>query len=215
MARPLSPHNGRWASRRTRPAAARAFTLLELLAVVAIVGVLTAVFFGAAHGARERSRRAQAAAELAVLAQALEAYRNEQGDYPRTGMAGNVPDAPPAADDGPGILLNALLGRRGPDAVLVPRTGRSYVILGAHALQHPDRGEAAAGQLANAFLDPWGRRYLYWYRTGAAWTRRAPVLLCVGADGATVAPPAPATWDGVASTTGPAADDLHAFTSRP
>ncbi|HQF38031.1 MAG TPA: prepilin-type N-terminal cleavage/methylation domain-containing protein [Opitutaceae bacterium] len=227
MARPLSPHDGGRKTRGLRSAAARigpgragaAFTLVELLAVVAIAGLLAALVFGAAHGAGERSRRARAAAELGVLAQALEAYRAQFGDYPRTGAVANDPAGPAAADDGPGILFNALAGRRGPGAALVPIEGRGFAALGVHRLQSealPVSGNIA--QMANAFLDPWGRRYLYAYRTGAAWMAPSPVLLSAGADGVAMLAADLAAWDGAvpAGTAAPAnADNLMAFGANP
>ncbi len=192
-----------------------AFTLVELLAVIAIVGLLAALAFGAAHGAGERSRRARSAAELGVLAQALEAYRTQFGDYPRTGAAANVPAGPAAADDGPGILFNALIGRRGPGAALVAFEGRGFVTLGAHALQTAELPVAGnTAQAANAFLDPWGRRYLYAYKTGASWASPCPVLLSAGPDGEAVLAPDLAVWDGTVPVGAAApenADNLAAF----
>jgi prepilin-type N-terminal cleavage/methylation domain-containing protein len=198
-----------------RGGAAVAFTLVELIAVVAIIGVLAALVFGAAHGAGERSRRAQAAAELGVLAQALEAYRAQFGDYPRTGAAANAPAGPAVADDGPGILFNALTSRRGPGAALVPAEGRGFVMLGAHSLQTTELPVAGnSAQSANAFLDPWGRRYLYAYKTGAAWTSPSPVLLTAGPDGDAVLAVDQAVWDGTVPGGAAApenADNLAAF----
>jgi prepilin-type N-terminal cleavage/methylation domain-containing protein len=197
------------------PQEVAAFTLVELLAVIAIVGVLVAIVFGAANGARERSRRSQAAAELAVLAQALEAYRAQFGDYPRTGAATNAPTGEASTDDGPGILFNALTGRRGPGAALVAVDGRCLVTLSAHTLQTealPVTGNGA--QMANAFLDPWGRRYLYAYKTGPAWAARSPVLLSAGPDGAVEWPADLAAWDGTAPTDAATlenSDNLEAF----
>ena len=227
MARPLSPHDGGRKTRGLRSAAARigpgragaAFTLVELLAVVAIAGLLAALVFGAAHGAGARSRRARAAAELGVLAQALEAYRAQYGDYPCTGAVANDPDAPAAADDGPGILFNALTGRRGPGAALVPIDGRVFAALDVHRLQTealPVSGSIA--QMANAFLDPWGRRYLYAHKTGAAWTSPSPVLLSAGADGGAVLAADPAAWNGTVpsgTVVSENADNIAAFAETP
>lgn len=202
MDRPLSPHNGVRRARRpcnaqARPIAAAAFTLLELLAVVAIVGVLALIAFTAADGASERSRRQRCRADLAVLAQALEGYRAQFGDYPQTGPVANDPAGAAAADDGPGILFNALAGRRGPGVPLVPIESRPHVSLAVFSLQTDELPTVAnTNQTANAFLDPWGRRYLYFYRTGTSWLPRAPLLLSAGPDGVVTVPTDLAAWDG-------------------
>ncbi len=217
MARPLSPHDGGRGSEGTRPGEVRAhpngFTLLELLAVVAIIAVLAALVLGATAGAGERTRRARAGAELAVLAQALEAYRAQFGDYPRTGAAPNLPAGPAAADDGPGILFNALTGRRGPSAVLQPIEARVLVPLASCVLASdalPTAGSTA--QRANAFVDPWAQRYLYWYKTGASWSAPTPVLLSAGPDGLVELPAESADWDGTPPAgAGANADNLAAF----
>ena len=77
MDRPLSSHNG--LRRASWPCSARvrrasAFTLLEVLTVIALVGLLVAIAFTATGGAMERAHRARCRSDLAVLAQALEAY---------------------------------------------------------------------------------------------------------------------------------------------
>lgn len=216
MVRPASPHDGRRELRGLRSGhlcPKNAFTLVELLAVLAIVGILTAVVFTAADGARERSRRHRAAAELATLAHGLESYRVRFGDYPATGPAPAMPDAVAATDDAPGILLNALAGRRGPGAELFALEARALVDLATLALQTeelPDTGVTT--QVANAFLDPWGRRYVYFYRTGAAWRARTPVLLSAGPDGVVALPGELASWDGSVDDSLPAnADNLRAL----
>lgn len=217
MDRPLSSHNGM--RRASGPCNARArrpvaFTLLEVLTVIALVGLLVAIAFTATGGATERARRARCRSELAVLAQALEAYRIIFGDYPRTGAAANDPAGVAATDDGPGILFNALAGRRGPGATLVPVETRSTVTLSAFALQSGDLPSVGStAQSANAFLDPWGRRYLYFHKTGPAWTARVPLLFSVGPDGVAELPADPAAWDGTLPSGAANADNLHAFRS--
>lgn len=163
-----------------------AFTLLELLAVIAIIAVLTGIVIGVGRRAAETGRTARAKAELAALSAALEGYRRQFGDYPRTDAVANVAEAAsPAAADGPGILFNALTGKRGPRETLTPLDGRAQVELAKFTLQNPAAlptpGNTA--QTANAFVDPWGRRYLYAYRTGNAWTNPSFVLWSVGPDG--------------------------------
>ncbi len=216
MDRPLSSHNGlrraSWPC-NARARRASAFSLLEVLTVIALVGLLVAIAFTATGGARERAHRARCRSDLVVLAQALEAYRATFGDYPKTGAAANDPAGAAATDDGPGILFNALVGRRGPGATLVPMVARSTVTLSAFALQSGDLPAAGtSAQSANAFLDPWGRRYLYCYKTGPAWTAHTPLLFSVGPDGKAELPADPATWDGTPpSGTAANADNLLAF----
>lgn len=60
----------------------RGFTLLEVLATVAIIGILAAISVGPLQAARQRSRDTQRKADIEVLAQALDLYYAEQRDYP-------------------------------------------------------------------------------------------------------------------------------------
>ncbi len=210
MVKPLSPHNGDPVRAADRVVRSCAFTLVELLAVVGVVGLLVALAFGAAQGAQERSRRRHAEAELAVLAQALEAYRAHYGDFPATGAVAVDPEAEAVGGDGPGILFNCLVGRCGPGGA--PLCGRSFVRLTAHVRQTDELpGPGAVVALANAFLDPWGRRYLYLHRTGPGWRARTPRLWSAGPDGVTVVPQDLAAWSGESFPDDSAnADDLFA-----
>lgn len=162
------------------------FTLLELLAVIAIIAVLTSVVIGVGRRASESGKIARAKAELAVLSAALESYKRQYGDYPQTGaVAVNALTATPAADDGPGILFNALAGKRGPRAALTAIDGPMFAEFAKLSLQSstslPTPGNTT--QLANAFLDPWGHRYLYFYKTDAtSWTNPSFVLYSAGPD---------------------------------
>lgn len=72
---------------RHRPAA---FTLVELLVVVAIIAVLVALLTPAVQAARESSRRSQCGNNLKQLATAAEAHRTLLGHLPTGGWDGNV-----------------------------------------------------------------------------------------------------------------------------
>lgn len=133
-----------------------AFTLLELLSVIAIVALLAGIVIGVGRRAVESGKIARAKAELAVLGAALESYRRTHGDYPRTEEEAQ--------------LLRALLGRRGPvaDAVI---PGRALI-------------EAARFTIAgDVLLDPWGQAYVYAYKTTAPWSNPSYVLYSAGPDG--------------------------------
>lgn len=58
------------------------FTLVEMLAVMFIVGILLAVVLGAARYAGHVAKTSRAKADLASLADALDRYRLVFGDYP-------------------------------------------------------------------------------------------------------------------------------------
>ncbi len=71
-----------------------AFTLVELLVVITIIGILAALLLVAATGALKAGNRARIKAEIDNLSQAVETYRNDVGggSYPpscMTGAAGN------------------------------------------------------------------------------------------------------------------------------
>ncbi|HYP16747.1 MAG TPA: type II secretion system protein GspG [Opitutus sp.] len=162
-----------------------AFTLIELLCVLVVLGVLSALVVGAGQRAHHVASVAEAKTELAALAAGLEAYKRQHGEYPQTGSAANDPlAAAAAANDGPGILFNALSGLRAPLGGGLDERTPAYVELARLTLQNPYAlpSAAEAGPFANAFVDPWGRRYLY-SSHGSASGRTRFVLYSVGRDG--------------------------------
>ena len=62
-----------------------AFTLVELLVVVAIIGLLSTVATIALSSARVKARDTARKANLVQVAKALEVYYNDNGSYPSTG----------------------------------------------------------------------------------------------------------------------------------
>jgi general secretion pathway protein G len=133
-----------------------AFTLLELLAVIALLAILSGLVLGVGRRAVESGRIARARAELAAIGAALETYSRTYGDYPRTDDAAQ--------------LLRALLGRRGP---------ASNAAINGRALLEPAKFTITNDRL----VDPWGQPYRYNYkRPGDAWTNPAFVLYSCGPD---------------------------------
>ena len=189
-----------------------AFTLVELLTVLALAATLAALTLGAMRGVRERAAIARTRAELSVFAQALEAYRRHYGDYPQTGampQAAPTPSGVVPAGSAEAQLFNALAGKLGP--ALAPLTGKIFVEPGRFTLETADLpvpGETPA--VANCLLDPWGRRYLYFYRGAdgsGVWTAAGYVLYSAGPDGNHDAPAADGSCD---TTTVNNADNLYA-----
>lgn len=62
----------------------KGFTLVELLIVVAVIGILAALLTANYIGVRQRARDAQRKADLKQIQSALELYRADQGSYPTT-----------------------------------------------------------------------------------------------------------------------------------
>ena len=59
-----------------------AFTLIELLTVIAIISILMSLLFPALNGGKEAARRAQAKQDIAGIIAAVKAYHTEYGKYP-------------------------------------------------------------------------------------------------------------------------------------
>jgi len=77
---PLAPRRGEGLG--VRGSARRAFTLVEILTVIVIIGILAAIAVPAINGALKAAKTAAIRAEIDVLGQALEAYKLEYGEYP-------------------------------------------------------------------------------------------------------------------------------------
>jgi type II secretion system protein G len=71
-------HNMKFSNKRD------GFTIIELLIVIAIIGILAALLLSNFIGIRQRSRDAQRKADLRQIQAALEIYRSDQGEYPVT-----------------------------------------------------------------------------------------------------------------------------------
>ena len=157
----------------------RAFTLLELLAVLAIIGALAGLMLGVGSHVFARAKRTRAEGELATLASALETYRRRHGDYPRTADAA--------------ALLQALMGRR--DPANRPITAPAVIDLAHFAVTagaDPHRDPTAR------LVDPWGNPYHYAYRTLTPWENSGFILQSAGPDGVIYRPLLPGGFIAIA-----------------
>lgn len=154
-------------SPRGRKRRALGFTLIELLTVMAIIAVLAGIVIGVGRRASETGRIARAKAELAAITTALEAFKRQNGDYPRT------------AD--PRLLLQALVGRLDANLNSLSTSGR--VLLDLALFQFEGAGDPLVSMDAR-LLDPWGRPYDYSYKAPASgWRNPSFVLYSRGPDG--------------------------------
>ena len=60
----------------------RGFTLLEIIVVITIIALLTALVAPRFFGHVDKSRQVDAQAQIGLLGQALDLYRLEKGNYP-------------------------------------------------------------------------------------------------------------------------------------
>ena len=70
---------------KTRPVTLRpqfAFTLIELITVIAIIAILMALLFPAMSGARDSARRSKASTVVRSIVNASKNYSNDYGKYP-------------------------------------------------------------------------------------------------------------------------------------
>lgn len=142
----------------------RAYTLLELLAVLTVIAILAGIVLGVGRRAAEAGKTARARVELAAVSAALETYKRTYGDYPRTGD--------------PARLLQSLIGKKGPANA---------------AISGPNLLESARFTFANSgdpftdpavvLVDPWARPYVYAYLSTTPWNNPGFVLYSTGPDG--------------------------------
>ena len=75
----------------------KGFTLIEILIVVAVIGMMSAVILVSLAQARLKARDAKRKSELVQLQKAVEIYYNANNGYPSTGLVwgglGTCPDA--------------------------------------------------------------------------------------------------------------------------
>ena len=121
---------------RIGPADRRGFTLIELMIVVVIIGILTAISIPLYANFQARARIARAQADLQTVSTALSAFMAHCGDVPATGAftGGGTAATCPAAvaltgvqplatavTDGNGVVAGPFLG-----AVPAPPVGWTY-----------------------------------------------------------------------------------------
>lgn len=157
----------------------RAFTLLELLAVLAIIGALAGLMLGVGSHVFDRAKRTRAEGEVATLAAALEAYRRRHGDFPRTADAA--------------ALLQALIGRR--DPLNQPIAAPAVIDLAHFAVA---AGADPHSNPTARLVDPWGNPYHYAYRTLTPWENSGFILQSGGPDGVIYRPLLPGGFIAIA-----------------
>jgi prepilin-type N-terminal cleavage/methylation domain-containing protein len=115
------------------------FTIIELLVVVAVIGVLMSLLFPAVQGALDSAKKAQAKNDAMQIATAIVAYDTEYGRLPDTNSPQTVS----------GNVLGALTGS---NTTLNPR---KIIFLEVLNYKKGKGGIDSGGK----FVDPWAKPY--------------------------------------------------------
>ncbi|MFO0425871.1 MAG: type II secretion system protein, partial [Planctomyces sp.] len=72
----------RTADRKTTPQPRRGFSLIELLAVIIVIGILVSLLFPAINSVRRRAQLTQVSAEMTQMEQAIASFKALYGVEP-------------------------------------------------------------------------------------------------------------------------------------
>ena len=149
---------------KRHPIARHAFTLVEVLAVMSIIALLAAMVFAGAGMMHDKAGRHRAEAEIAAFSMQLEAFKADNGSYPRSlpnstaneadqldARAGQLPTAAASL-----VLYTSLSG----DGYLnrsISLGAKQYMEFRPNQLL--PRGQQAT--TVTALVDPWGNPYGY------------------------------------------------------
>ena len=151
------------------------FTLIELMAVVAIIAILAGLVLGGAGAVRSRAARGQAKAEIAAIEAGLARYQMDFGGYPTAAnitTTGNQyghysTSTYPAAGQ---VLFTNLWGAA--TYATATATRRQYLNV------KPSMVNTSG---VNYFMDPWGYAYgYYWSGTNSLNAGAVPDLWSTG-----------------------------------
>lgn len=153
--------------------AASGLTLIELLVVISVILVLSGITLGISRGVQNVQARAQAKAELAVIAQGLESFKSLYGDYPWHDSNDSDYPTPTNGEMTNTMLLYALTGRMN---MLTDINGSIIINKISDSLNSNEVTDkikfidvskfsfSGTDDEPNQLLDPWGNPYIYWYK---------------------------------------------------
>jgi len=150
-----------------RPTAA--FTLIELLAVITIIGILAGLTLGAAGAVRRHGANSTAKAEVAALQAACDRYFADNNSYPTT--TNSMPDPSSSFDarnyTNTGVVL--FINLFGTNQYNLPPSTKRYF--------EPKPAMVSSTTNANPyFIDPWGGAYGYNCSTNTDGTYNPPLI---------------------------------------
>ncbi len=128
-----------------------AFTLIELLAVITIIGILAGLTLGAAGAVRRHGATSTAKAEVAALQAACDRFFADNNSYPNNSAVNPSSSFAPTGYTAAGqALFTNLLGSA--TLTAVPSSKRYF---------EPKPAMVFTNSSPNYFVDPWGYAYGY------------------------------------------------------
>jgi general secretion pathway protein G len=153
------PRRNRVRARLSSLRARRAFTLIELIVVVAIILILAGLVLSTFEYAKKKGQRARAETEIAALSAACESYKADNGIYPREASSTDILDARlsgnPSGYQTASLYLYKQLS--GDFAANRTPTGKGYMVFKPNMLLPAPPSTAPV----TAILDPFGNSYGY------------------------------------------------------
>jgi len=136
----------------------RAFTVIELLVVILIIGILIGFAFPAFQGVLERAKKVQAKNDLTQIVTAVNAFYTEYGKYPLV-TADTIygPGGTSSAD----LFYSLRAVALGANALSAINT-RQIVFISPPDVKNPANPRSGIGTTTGAgqYYDPWGTPYL-------------------------------------------------------
>lgn len=144
-----------------------AFTLVELLTVIAIIAILMGLLFPAINGVKDQARKAEAKTACLNILAALKAYNTEYGKYPYPSsgtppttatdviVGDNTVGGAAGSNENLFNILRSKSAGTNTNFVLNPRRIPFFEGKDSSNATNPKGGFSTAG----AFFDPWGAQY--------------------------------------------------------
>jgi len=169
-----------------------AFTLIELMVVISILGILMSMILGIQRYAQTKSNRSRAEAEIAAISAAAEAYKADNGSFPRSTETDALSGVNDSAPSDPGqdykdsnlalyVMLTGDADKNGRPDSTEGKTGALPLYMTFKAAQLSWSGGVNGSGNVLFARDPWGKAYPYGYST-----KRNAALEKNGADDPTV-----------------------------
>jgi prepilin-type N-terminal cleavage/methylation domain-containing protein len=155
----------------------RAFTLIELLTVIAIIGILAGILIPTVGSARMSAMKAKTKAQFAQWASSAELFKQEYGFYPRlsgSSAGGKINGT---------AFYDALTGKKADGTALTTSAYDNFRLLAFYTPSSTDLLRNSGGTIQNTkIVDAFGNEdvAVYWSETGV--TRAEAISLRAGND---------------------------------